>query len=80
MKYDVISGFFVNGIRETVLYSFALDKPPGHKIYKEPRIKLLKKLNKQNLSNITFHLEDHDHKAVDINGETISFICQLIEK
>ena len=30
----------VNGIREPILYSFALDKPPGHKIYEEPRIKL----------------------------------------
>ena len=33
----------VNRIRQPVLFSFALDKPPGHKIYKEPRIKLFKK-------------------------------------
>ena len=35
----------VNGCREPILYSFALDEPPGHKIYKEQRIKHLKKIN-----------------------------------
>ena len=30
----------MNGIREPILYSFALDQPPGHKIHEEPRIKL----------------------------------------
>ena len=49
------------------------------KIYKEPRIKLFKKINKTILSHITFYLEDDDHKAVDLNGETISFTCQLIK-
>ena len=40
LKCDCIQGNIVNGIREPILYSFALDQPPGHKIYKEPRIKL----------------------------------------
>ena len=43
LKCDCIQGSIMNGIREPILYSFALDQPPGHKIYKEPRIKLLKK-------------------------------------
>ena len=43
LKCDCIQGSIVNGIREPVLYSFALSSPPGHKIYKKPRIKLLKK-------------------------------------
>ena len=45
LKCDCIQGSIVNGIRETILYSFALSSPPGHKIYKEPRIKLFKKVN-----------------------------------
>ena len=69
----------MNGTREPILYSFALSSPPGHKIHKEPRIKLFKKVNKSVLSHITFHFEDDDHKAVDFNGETISFTCQLIK-
>ena len=79
LKCDCIQGSIVNGIREPILYSFALLSPPGHKIYKEPRIKLFKKVNKSVLSHITFYFEDDDHKPVDFNGETISFTCQLIK-
>ena len=61
----------MNGTREPILYSFALDQPPGHKIYKESKVKLLKKKNKSVLSHITFYLEDDDYKAVDFNGEMI---------
>ena len=79
LKTDCIQGSIVNGIREAIFYSFALSSPPGHKIYKEPRIKLFKKLNKSVLSHITFYFEDDDHKPVDFNNETISFTCQLIK-
>ena len=43
LKCVCINGSIVNGFREPILYSFALSSPPGHKIYKEPRIKLFKK-------------------------------------
>ena len=79
LKCDCIQGSIVNGIREPILYSFALSSPPGHKIYKEPKIKLFKKINKSVLSHITFYFEDDDHKPVDFNNETISFTCQLIK-
>ena len=79
LKADCIEGSIVNGIREPILFSFALSSPPGQKIYKEPRIKLFKKVNKSVLSYITFYFEDDDHKAVDFNNETISFTCQLIK-
>ena len=42
LKCDCIQGSIVNGIREPILYSFALSSPPGHKIHKEPRVKLFK--------------------------------------
>ena len=79
LKCDCMQGSIVNGFREPVLYSFALSSPPGHKIYREPKIKLFKKVNKSVLSHITFYLEDDDHKPVDFNGETLSFTCQLIK-
>ena len=34
-------------------------------------------MKKSVLSHVTFCLEDDDHKAVNFNGETISFTCQL---
>ena len=76
---DCINGSILNGSREPILYSFALSPPPGHKIYKEPRVKLFKKVNKSVLSHITFYLEDDDHKPIDFHDETISFTCQLIK-
>ena len=79
LKCDCIQGSIVNGIREPILYSFALSSPPGHKIHKEPRVKLFKKIKKSVLSHITFYLEDDDHKPVDFHNETISFTCQLIK-
>ena len=79
LKCDCIQGSIVNDVRETILFRFALSSPPGHKIYKEPRVKLFKKVNKFVLSHITFYFEDDDYKPVDFNGETISFTCQLIK-
>ena len=79
LKSDCIQRSIVNGKREPILFSFALSSPPGHKIYKEPRVKLFKKINKSVLSHITFYFEDDDYKPVDFHGETISFTCQLIK-
>ena len=79
LKCDCIDGSIVNGVREPLLYSFALDKPPFHKIIKEPKIKLFKKVNKSVLPHIRFYLEDDDHKPVDFNNETLSYTCQLIK-
>ena len=79
LKCDCIQGSIVNGKREPFLYSFALSSPPGHKIYKKPRVKLFKKVNKSVLSHIMFYFEDDDYKSIDLHGETISFTCQLIK-
>ena len=65
LKCDCVQGSTINCIGQPILNSFALSSPPGHKIYKEPRIKLFKKVNKSVLSHITFYFEDDDHKAVD---------------
>ena len=78
-KCDCINGSIVNGVKEPIVYSSALDKPPGHKIYKEPRIKFFKRMNKSVLSRFTFYFEGGDHKLVDSNGESICFTCQLLK-
>ena len=75
LKCDCIQGSIVNGVREPILYSFALSSPPGQKIHKEPRVKLFKKINKSVLSHIMFYLEDDDHKSADFHNETITFTC-----
>ena len=79
LKCDCIDGSIMNGIREPILFSFALSSPPGHNVYKEPRVKLFKKVNNSVLSHIMFYFEDDDYKPVDFHNETISFTCQLIK-
>ena len=79
LKCDCIHGSIMDGTQELILCSFAWSSPPGRKIYKEPRIKLFKKVNKSVLSHIIFYLEDDSDKPVDFHNETISFTCQLIE-
>ena len=79
LKCDCINGSIVSGAIKSILYSFALSSPPGHKIYKEPRIKLFKKTIESILPHITFYLGGNDHKSVDFNGEKISFLCQLMK-
>ena len=79
LKCDCIDGSILNGNRQPILYSFALDQPPGHKIYEEPKVKLFKKINKRVLSHITFYFEEDDYEPVDFNNEIVSFTCQLIK-
>ena len=79
LNCDCKEGSIVNAIRQPLLYSFALDQRPGQKIYKEPRFKLVKKVQKSVLSHIAFYFEDDNDKPVDFNNETTSFTCQLIK-
>ena len=79
IKADCSKDSILNGTREPILYNFAPVYPPGHKLYKEPRTTLFKKIKKTVLSYTTFYLEDDDHKSVDFNGKTIIFTHQLIK-
>ena len=48
-------------------------------MYKVPKIKLFKRINKSVLSHLTFYLEFEGYKPVDFNNEIVSFTCQLIK-
>ena len=79
IKCDCFNESIVNGTREPNFYSFALEKPPAHKIYKQTRNENFKQIKKSVLHRITFYLEDDDQKPVNFKGKTISFTCQLIK-
>ena len=79
LKCNCIDGSIVNGLREPILFSFNLDKPPGFKIFKEPKIILYKKLNTDKLSHIKFYLEDDNRNEVNFQGEVLTFTIQLIK-
>ena len=74
LKANCIKGSFVNSVREPILYSFAISSPPGRKIYKEPRIKLYKKIYKSVQSHTILSNEDDHHKPFDFNGKTMFYL------
>ena len=77
LKCDVIEGSVVNGIRQSILYSFVLDKPSGYKVFSEPETIHNKKINKSVLNTVTFYLEDDNNEEVDFKGETLTFTLQM---
>ena len=79
LKCDVTDGSLVDGVRQTILFSFVVDKPSGYKIFCEPKTFYFKKINKSALNTITFYLEDDNNKEVDFNQETLTFTLQMIK-
>ena len=78
VKCDVIDRSVVNGLKQPILYSFVLDKPPSYKVFSEPETIRYKKLKKSVLNTVTFHLEDDKNEEVNFNRETITFALQMI--
>ena len=44
LKYDVFEGSVPNGLRQSILFSFVLDKPSGYKVFCEPETIHYKKI------------------------------------
>ena len=49
-----IGGSVVNGLRQPILYSFVIDKPPRYKVFCEPETIHYKKSNKSVLNTTRF--------------------------
>ena len=79
LKCDIIDGSVVDGVRQTILYSFVLYKRPGYKVFSEPETIHYKKINKSVLNTITFYLEDDNNKEVDFYQETLTFTILIIK-
>ena len=79
MKCDAIDGSIVSDLRQPILFSFALDKLSGYKVFCEPETIHYIKINKSVLNTVTFYLENDNHEEVDFNRETLTFTLQMIE-
>ena len=73
MKCDVTDESELNGVRQPILYSFVLDKPPGNKDFCKPETILFKKINRFVLNTLTFYLEDDRNEEFNFNGDTLTF-------
>ena len=78
-KCDCFDGCIQDGVRETILFSFVLDKPSGYKVFCEPETIHYKKIKKSILNTITFYLEDNNNAEVDFNQEALTFTLQMIK-
>ena len=78
LKCDVIDGSVVNGFRQPILYKFVSDKKPGYKVFSEPETKHYKEINKSVLNRRTFYVENDSNEEINFNGETLTFILQVI--
>ena len=79
LKCDVIDGSVVNGLRQTILYSFVSDKPASFEFLFEPETIHFKKINKFVLNMVGFYLENDNHEEANFNGQTLTFTLQLIK-
>ena len=79
-KADCIDGSIVNGVRQPLLCSFSLGNRPGYKIFKEPRVKFLRRKNKSLLFQKTIYIDDNNNKPVYFDRKTVNFTCQLTKK
>ena len=79
LKFDVVDGSVVKGIRGPILFSCVLDKPPGYKVFCEPETIQYKKLNNSVLTTMTFYSENNNHEEVNLKGEMLTFNLQLIK-
>ena len=68
-----------NGVKQPILYSFVIKKPPGYKVFCQLEKTHNKKMNKSVLNTITFYLEDDNNKEVNFNSETLTFTLQMVE-
>ena len=79
LKCACIEGSIVNGVRKPILFTFALDKPSGYKVFCKPETIHYKKIKKSVLNTTTFCLEDNNNEEVDLNVETLTFTLQMIK-
>ena len=54
LKCDVIDSSVVNGLRQSILYSFVPDKKPGFEFFCDPETVHYKKVNKNVWNTVTF--------------------------
>ena len=79
LECDGNDGSIEDGVRQSKLFSFVLDKPPGYNVFCEPETILHKKINKSILNTIKFYLEDVNNEEVDFNDETLTFTLKMIK-
>ena len=78
-KCDWVNGSIVNGLRQPILHSPALDKTPGHRILRKARnlFNSYKKMENLVMNKTTLYVEDDEKTDVVFDGNFMTFTLFL---
>ena len=79
IKCECIIGSILDGCRQPIFYSFNLNKPHGCKVFCKPETIHANKINNSFLNIIVIYLEGDNKENVNFNGETLTFILQIVK-
>lgn len=80
VNINIISGSYVNGVQQPVIYSFFPNVAPGRKIVERPNPTLTYyPLNTRFIDRVAVWLTDQNNKPIDLRGETLTVRIELRE-
>lgn len=79
VNIDIISGSYVNGTLQPVIYSFFPNVPPGYKIVENPKNLVYLPLILDKISSIETRLTDQNDKLLNFRGEEITMRFHIRE-
>ena len=79
VNIDIISGSYVNGCTQPIIYSFFPDVSPGYKIIEKPHNLLYLTITADTIHSITIWLTDQNGDELNLRGENLSMRFHLRE-
>ena len=79
VNIDIISGSYVNGSTQPIIYSFCADVSPGYKIIENPHNLLYLPITADTIHSITIWLTDQNENELNLRGENLSMRFHLRE-
>ena len=80
INVDIITGSYVNGKMQPVIYSFFPNVPPGHKIIETPPHLKYLPVTLDTIASIRTYITDQDGKKLNLRGEVVSIRLDIREK
>ena len=77
---NLISGSYVDGLKQAIIYSFYPTVPPGYKISQTPSKPIYLPVCRRYISDIFIKLTDQDNNLLDLNGEKLVLRFHIREK
>lgn len=80
VNVDIITGSYVNGKMQPVIYSFFPNVPPGYKIIEKPSQLKYLPVTLDTIAGIRTYITDQEGKRLNLRGEVVSIRLDIREK